>query len=108
MIGKLLCASALAFAPLAYSNEITLKSDPDAKYSIVEIDGSTSNPLVSAKRVGVITSYTRHQFDCENRRVRFMGRGASLTDLSVPDNEETPIFKGSLASVIAEEVCKTG
>ncbi|MCW2270885.1 hypothetical protein D3C77_201750 [compost metagenome] len=107
MIGKLLAAWPFVFAPFTYATAITFELDPDAQYSIVNVDGSASSPLVTAQRVGAnVTSYTVHQFDCAHQRVRFMGEGTSLTNLSPPDEEDTPIFKGSLSRLIADAVCK--
>lgn len=107
MTNKLFTVLPFVFAPLTYATDITFELDHSAHYSIVNVAGAASSPLVAAQRVGLSgTSYTVYQFDCSNHRVRFMGEGVSLSNLSSPDNEETPIFKGSLASVIADEVCK--
>lgn len=109
MIGKRIAIWALMIlSPWGLAAPITASSDPDAVYSIVNINHAGIGLEVITQRVGISgTSFTKRQFDCANRQVLFMGSSTSIADFEniKPDKETTPLFKGSLSRAISDVVC---
>lgn len=100
-----LCSS-LAFAtPLLQAS-----FDPEAQYSIVEVSGAPEKLSVITQRSGSSgVSYSAREFNCISRTVRLMGSSTSLEGLpnARPDDETTPIFKGSLSRAISDVACES-
>lgn len=109
MLKKLLIVSAWPFhCSLALATPLHASFDPGAQYAIVEISGAPERLSVITQRTGISgTSYSARQFNCVTRTVRFMGSATSLKDLASarPDDEATPIFKGSLSRDISDVAC---
>ncbi|MHA6196279.1 hypothetical protein ACX3YG_18115 [Pseudomonas wadenswilerensis] len=111
MLKKFLMVSAWALpCSLASAEPLQTSFDPDAQYVIVKVSGNPERLSVITQRTGLSgTSYSARQFDCISRTVRFMGSSTSLKGLADarPDDEPTPIFKGSLSRVISEATCNS-
>lgn len=111
MLKKLLIVSAWPLhCSLAFATPLHASFDPSAQYAIVEISGAPEELSVITQRTGISgTSYSARQFNCVTRTVRFMGSGTSLQDLAGarPDDEATPIFKGSLSRDISDVACNS-
>ncbi|MEE1920629.1 hypothetical protein V0R59_01440 [Pseudomonas sp. 147P] len=109
MLKKLLMVSAWAFpCSIAAATPLQASFDPDAQYVIVKVSGNPGRLSVITQRTGLSgTSFSARQFDCISRTVRFMGSSTSLKGLADarPDDEPTPIFKGSLSRAISEAAC---
>lgn len=104
----LLVSACPLYCSLAFATPLQASFDPGAQYAIVEVSGAPEKLSVITQRTGISgTSYAARQFDCVARTVRFMGSATSLQDLANarPDDEATPIFKGSLSRTISDVAC---
>jgi hypothetical protein len=111
VLKKLLIISAWVLpCSLTSATPLQASFDPDAQYAIVKISGDPERLSVVTQRTGLSgTSYSARQFDCISHTVRFMGSSTSLKGLADarPDEEPTPIFKGSLSRYISEVACNS-
>lgn len=100
-----------AAAHLAVAAEVPLSvpSDAKAKYFVLEKGNNGAMRTIVTKRVGPSgTSYSKRQYDCKAGKVKYLGTGDSLQEMSKsrPDPNMAPIVQGSIAHHVGMEACK--
>lgn len=101
------CAALIVFSPSHHT--ISVPSDPNAQYFVLEKGGSGALRTIVTKRVGPSgTGYSKRLYNCTDNMVKYLGTGDSLTamDASLDDPEMAPIVRGSIAYYIGIEACK--
>lgn len=78
-----------------------------AVYSIQQIDGPDSARTLLLKRTGpYFVSYSRYQFDCARKTVRFLGEGLSTTvGQSGADKDAFPFRETGLSYELSIAAC---
>jgi hypothetical protein len=106
-----LAVLALLVSASALAAEIPLSvpSDPNAKFFVLEKGGTGSERTIVTKRVGPGgTSYSKRLYNCSNGTVKYLGSGGSLAEMasSKPHANMGPIVTGSIAYYVGIEACK--
>lgn len=107
---SLIIATALfpATTLFAAEYEITIPSDPKAKYYVIEKGGTKDNPTLTTKRVGQSgTSYSKRVFNCSARTVKYLGEGDTLEEMkrAKSGSKMGPLVEGSIAWYLWRHAC---
>ncbi|MCZ2496408.1 hypothetical protein GN316_06535 [Xylophilus sp. Kf1] len=106
----LLLGICVAFAglSLAQSAFVSVPSDPNANYYVLEKGGKGNIRTIVNKRVGPRgTSYSKREYDCRKELVRYLATGDSLDEYksSVMKDKFAPVAQGSIAYHISVVAC---
>lgn len=88
---------------------LSIPSDSNAKFFVLEKIGSGAERTIVTKRVGSSgTSYSKRLYNCTDRTVKYLGSGSTLAGMnsSQPDPNMSPIASGSIAYYVGIEACK--
>lgn len=100
---------ATSIVSFAAERDLTIPTDAKAKYTILEIGGKWPNRTIVTKRAGSSgTSYSKRIYNCSNNTVKYLGSGATLTEMgrSNPDPKVAPIVQQSIADYVGRQACK--
>jgi hypothetical protein len=94
----------------AAETQIDIKTEVEGKYFIVEVKGTTSQPIVVVKFVSPqgATYYTRRSMDCNARTTEYLGEGESPEDMNEPlaEKKMVKMEEGSVAEQLWAYACK--
>lgn len=102
-------ASAAASAVKSEGTLLAVPSDPKAQYFVFERGGTLTRPTIVTKRVGPSgTSFSRREFDCSARTVRYLGTGDSISEMNAgsPAPAMAPVVAGAIADYVGRAACK--
>ena len=88
---------------------LLVPSDLKAQFFVLERGGTIARPTIVTKRVGPSgTTFSRREYDCAARTVRYLGTGESMTEMNAgsPDPNMAPIVDGAIADYVGRAACK--
>jgi hypothetical protein len=94
---------------VAGEKELRVPSDPNARFTILEVGGEYPNRTIVTRRIGSSgTSYSKRLYNCDADQVKYLGSGDSLAEMaaSKPDPRMGPIIEGSIADYVGREACR--
>lgn len=106
---QLILASLISVPVYAIEKPLSVPSDPNAQFFVLEKGGKGSKHTIVTKRVGPSgASYSKRVYNCANHTVKYLGNGDSIEEMeaSKPDAKMGPIVKGSIAYYVGIEACK--
>ena len=88
---------------------LSVPSDPNARYFVLEKAGTPERPTIVTRRTGSSgTTFSRREVDCASRTWRSLGTGDTKEQMNAgpADPKMTELVQGSIADVVLTEACK--
>ena len=89
--------------------KLSIPSNANAKYYVLEKSGIGDERVIVTKRVGSSgESYSKRLYNCADSTVKYLGDGDSLEEMnsSKEDKNLAPIVEGSIAHFVGIEACE--
>lgn len=93
----------------AVEKALSVPSDSNAQFFVLEKGGSGNQRTIVTKRVGSSgTSYSKRLYNCTDNTVKYIGSGDSLSAMAASraDPNMGPIVQGSIAYYVGIEACQ--
>ena len=94
---------------LAAEMPLSVPSDSNAQFFVLEKAGSGAERTIVTKRVGPSgTSYSKRLYNCTDNTVKYLGTGDSLAEMAASKAATNmgPIVQDSIAYYVGVEACK--
>lgn len=90
---------------------LRVASDPNARYELISLDGSSNKRIIVTSRFSrktLETTYSSRQVNCDDMTFRYLGSGDTIEQMqkSPADKFMSPLVPGSISSEISLLACK--